>query len=278
MSSEQRIFFTKENLDSFLKEVAKEYRKLSGKAAPAELILIGGASVLINYGFRNMTTDVDAVIEAASSMKEAINRVGDRFGLPNGWLNSDFKRTDSYTPKLVQYATYYRTFSNIVTVRTIAAEYLIAMKLRSGRQYKSDLSDVLGILAEHETSDRPITMDRIKTAVGDLYGDWAVLSDEVKHFIENAMKDGRFDAMYAEIAAGEQAARNALIDFEHEYPGIVNQTNVNDIIQNLRKRQAGAQEAPSEKPSVQDRLQSYQTNQKNAVSKKRRKKHGDWER
>ena len=37
--------FTLDNLDSCLKELAKEFRK----------ILIGGASVLINYGFREMT-------------------------------------------------------------------------------------------------------------------------------------------------------------------------------------------------------------------------------
>ena len=67
MSSEKQFEFTKENIDLYLKEVAKEYRKQAGKKMPAELVLIGGASVLINYGFRNMTTDIDALIQAASS-------------------------------------------------------------------------------------------------------------------------------------------------------------------------------------------------------------------
>ena len=83
MSSNKQFEFTKENIDIYLKEVAKEYRKLVGKGMPAELTLIGGASVLINYGFRNMTTDIDALIHAASSMKDAINRVADRYDLPN---------------------------------------------------------------------------------------------------------------------------------------------------------------------------------------------------
>ena len=146
--SPERIFeFTRENIDTYLKAVAKEYRRLSGKDVPAELILIGGASVLINYGFRNMTSDIDALILAASSMKDAINTVGDKFHLPNGWFNADFEGTSSYTPKLVQYSEYYRTYSNIVSIRTVSAEYLVAMKLRSGRLYKNDLSDILGILA-----------------------------------------------------------------------------------------------------------------------------------
>ena len=43
--------FTKENLDSYLKELAKEFRKKNGTRMPTEIILIGGASILINYGF-----------------------------------------------------------------------------------------------------------------------------------------------------------------------------------------------------------------------------------
>ena len=39
--------FTKENLDSYLKELAKEFRKKNGTRMPAEIILIGGASILI---------------------------------------------------------------------------------------------------------------------------------------------------------------------------------------------------------------------------------------
>ena len=42
MSSEKQIEFTKENIDTYLKEVAKEYRKEIGKNMPAEMILIGG--------------------------------------------------------------------------------------------------------------------------------------------------------------------------------------------------------------------------------------------
>ena len=84
--------FTKENLETYLKEVAKEYRKRSG-AQKAEMILVGGASVLINYDFRESTYEIDADYYPASAMKEAVNIVGDRFDLPVGWLNTDFKQT-----------------------------------------------------------------------------------------------------------------------------------------------------------------------------------------
>jgi len=124
--------FTKENLDEYLKELGKEFRKQNGKTMTGEIILIGGAAILANYHFRHATMDIDAVIRATSVMKDAINTVGDKYGLPNGWLNDDFKNTTSYTDKLFQYSKYYKTFSNVLRVRTVSAEYLISMKLMSG--------------------------------------------------------------------------------------------------------------------------------------------------
>ncbi len=52
MSSEDTNTIDKEKLDVYLKELAKEYRRMGGKAMPAELILIGGAAIIVNYGFR----------------------------------------------------------------------------------------------------------------------------------------------------------------------------------------------------------------------------------
>ena len=58
--------FTREKLDSCLKELAKEFRKRNGNRVSAEIILIGGASILINYGFREMTYDMDAIIKSST--------------------------------------------------------------------------------------------------------------------------------------------------------------------------------------------------------------------
>ncbi|MBR2810727.1 MAG: hypothetical protein IKD69_05030 [Solobacterium sp.] len=203
---------------------------------PAELILIGGASVLINYGFRNMTTGIDALIQAASAMKEAINHVGDRYGLPNGWLNADFMNTDSYSVKLSQFSVYYKTYATIVTIRTVAAEYLIAMKLRSGRQYKSDLSDILGILAEHEKRGMPISMDQIRKAVTDLYGAWESLPETSQAFIENVMEDGHFESLYEQTVSSEKEVGALLVQFDQNYLNVVTGKNVNEIAENLQKK------------------------------------------
>lgn len=236
MSSEKQIEFTRENIDMYLKEAAKEYRKQAGKDMPAEIILIGGASVLVNYGFRNMTTDIDAVIRASSVMEDVIDRIGDRYNLPKGWLNQDFIQTESYSPELARFSRYHRTYSNVLTIRTVAAEYLVAMKLRSGRQYKSDLSDVLGILAEHEKSGNQITMECIQKAVRDLYGDWNAIPEASRNFITNVMSDGHFEMLYRQTLAGEKETRELLIGFEESYPGVTKESNVDKIAENLQKK------------------------------------------
>lgn len=228
--------FTKENLDTYLKELAKEFRRLNGKSMPAEIVLVGGAAILTNYGFRDMTTDIDAVIYAASSMKDAINLVGDKFGLPNGWLNADFMHTGSYSPKLDEFSVYYKSFYGVLSVRTIAAEYLIAMKLRSGRKYKNDLSDVIGILAEHEKRGTPITLEKVDKAVTNLYGGWNTFLEDSKSFIENAIKNGNFENVYTSVRNDEIESRDILIGFEKDYPKVAKESNINDILKILKAK------------------------------------------
>lgn len=228
--------FTKENLDSYLKELAKEYRKLNGKSMPAEIVLVGGAAILTNYGFRDMTTDIDAVIYAASSMKDAINLVGDKFSLPNGWLNADFMHTPSYSPRLDEFSVYYKTFYGVLSVRSVSAEYLIAMKLRSGRKYKNDLSDVIGILAEHEKNNTPITLEKINAAVNNLYGGWDNFPEDSETFIENAMKNGNFTDVYNSVKNEEKDSKDILLDFQKDYPNVAKESNINDIIESLKRK------------------------------------------
>lgn len=228
--------FTKENLNQYLSELAKEFRKLNGKAMPAEIILIGGASILANYGFRDMTYDVDAVIHASSVMKDAANHVSDKLGLPNGWLNMDFRHTKSYSDKLSQVSVYYKTFSNILTVRTVSSEYLIAMKLMSGRQYKFDLSDIAGILWEHQKKGTPISREAIDNAVVVLYGDWSEIPAVSKTFIDDAFRNGDYEKAYRKIRESEQNAKAALLDFDKKYPGELKEDNINSVLEQAKRK------------------------------------------
>ena len=242
MSSENTNYFTKENLDEYLKELGREYRRLMGKSMPAEIIIIGGAAIIANYGFRDMTTDVDAIIRAASSMKDVINRVGDKFNLPNGWLNADFMHTGSYSPKLMEYSVKYRQFSNVLEVRTVSAEYLVAMKLCSGRKYKKDLSDIIGILYEHEKRGVPLTMEDIDRAICNLYGSWDRIPADSVAFIQNIMKNGDLEKVYQAVRDEEKRSKELLVQFEADYPEVTNTENADTILEALKRRKARSEE------------------------------------
>lgn len=222
--------FTKENLDSYLKELAKEFRKLNSNKMPAEIILIGGASVLINYGFREMTYDMDAIINSSSAMKDAINTVGDRLGLPFGWLNTDFMNTASYTPRLARFSKYYKTFSNILQVRTISAEYLVAMKLMAGRQYKNDLSDVVGIIIEQAERGDSLSIERIKKAIVDLYDEYDRIPENSCKFIEAIFEQEDLKGFYKKCMEIELENKDIIIEFQNNYPGALNVDNVDDVL------------------------------------------------
>lgn len=242
MSAE--LAFGKDQIDSYLKEVAKQYKKLNRKGMPAEITLIGGASILINYGFRDSTYDIDALIHASSSIKDAINYVRDTMGLSNGWLNDDFKCTTSYTPRLREFSKYYRTFSNMVTIRTITGEYLVAMKLKAFRQYKHDIPDIVGILREHVRSGDPLTWERIDKAVHDLYDGWEHMSENAQSMIQSIQADEDMDALYDVYAQEESAAKEALLTFDDKYPDVQKEDNLSDILSHLMARRQEEDTAP----------------------------------
>ena len=228
MSTEVR--FTTENLDQYMKALAKAYKKLGGKTMPAEIILIGGAAVLADYGFREATYDIDAIISASSAMEDAIRAVTDEYDLPNGWLNEDFRKTASYTPKLAQYSRHYKTFYGVVTVRIVTGEYLVAMKMVSARQYKNDLSDIVGIIGEHQRRNSPLTLQMIDRAVQELYGSWERISDETKNMVEAALEQPNVSALYQKYRASETEAEAILLDFQQEHPTGVRETDIAGIL------------------------------------------------
>lgn len=235
MLSDDVKAFTKENLNICLKELSREFRKLNGNKMPAEIILVGGASILINYGFRDTTYDCDAIVHASSAMKEAANNVGDRLGLPNGWFNSDFRKTKSYSEKLSQYSKHYRTFFNIVDIRTISGEYLVAMKLMSGRQYKNDMSDIVGILWEQQQMGKTLSFQDIDKAVRNLYDGWETLPENARKLIEEILTGNDLENLYNYYRDTEIKTKQNLVEFEENYPSVLSEKNLDQIIRQLEQ-------------------------------------------
>ena len=231
--SENSMVFTKENINLFFRDLSREYKRLGGKNIPVEIILIGGAAIIESYGFREMTTDIDAILPDVSIMREAINRVRDMHKLPKGWLNADFMKTASWSPKLRQYSVAYRTFNQVLNIRMVTGEYLIAMKLRSGRQYKNDLSDIIGILAEQKKMGSPITMEQIELAVTNLYGGWDGFSEESRQYIQQILAITDYQKAYDTVRNSEIQTSISLSQFQEAYPGILSKENLHSVIDNI---------------------------------------------
>ena len=228
-----KVTFSKDNIDSLLAELAKDYKKKSGKHIPAEIIMVGGAAIVSQYGFRESTTDIDAIILASSAMDEAINTVGNRNNLPMGWINQEFKKTDSYSKKIREYSKYYRTFSNILEVRVLPPEYIAAMKLASLRLYKYDISDVIGIIMSEK-----ISREKIEKAVSDLYGDIKNInqSEKAVRLLDNIYKTENLEELYQETRVDEINNKAVLKSIQENNPESLKKDSIANILEAAKRK------------------------------------------
>ena len=201
------LSLSKEIIESLFLDIDKELKKkLKGKRFSYELIIVGGASILLNYSFREATIDIDCVDINDALMNEIINEVGDKYSLPPGWINTDFLKTDSYSPKLIQYSSFYKSYlNNTLVVRTIKDEYLIAMKIVSARQYKNDYSDIYGIIKEN----KDLSLDKIIVATKELYGSETEINPNMMSFLNAIFKDDTIS--YHQIREKEKKEKLTII-------------------------------------------------------------------
>jgi hypothetical protein len=181
----------KELLEKCLKDLGNLLKKRNKRTgAFCELIIVGGASIVLNYSFRQSTFDIDCADFNGVLMNEMIGSIADKYNLPTDWINTGFTKTPSYSEKNVQYSKYYKSYGNgSLVVRTIKDEYLLAMKVVSGRRYKRDYSDILGIIFECESKHTEITEDKLLKAIINLYGDLSLVDKDTYEFALSAIKD-----------------------------------------------------------------------------------------
>ena len=111
------------------------------------------------------------------------------------------------------------------------------MKMVSARQYKNDLSDIVGIVGEHQHKNNPLTLEQIDRAVCELYGSWSVIEPDTRQLLEQALALPDAFAVYQEYRNAELETKNLLVAFEKEYPNVLQESNLKDILQQARKKQ-----------------------------------------
>lgn len=147
---------TKENIEELLFQFAKRLKKQYGRKFKAELVLVGGAAILTKHHFRQSTIDIDVATSEISSYKDIVRQMADEYNLPDDWLNSDFTRTESYSPKLIQYSKFYREYAQVLKVYAVDDLCLICMKLKSFRYNSKDIFDLENLLNKNKYSFKEI--------------------------------------------------------------------------------------------------------------------------
>src|SRR5437763_14264132 len=80
----------KEDIEKYLRMLGQELQK---KQVTGEILLVGGAVMILEVGNREITKDIDAYFDPkyASAIREAATVIAKREGLLSGWLNDAVK-------------------------------------------------------------------------------------------------------------------------------------------------------------------------------------------
>jgi hypothetical protein len=124
-----------------------------------EVCIYGGAVMMLAYHSRDMTKDVDAIIQPSALGWKLARRVGDELGLPEGWINDDVKMFVAPTERTRPLPW----DAPGIALTAPTAGYLLAMKALACRQplpgFQGDLDDLrflvrkMGVTSVDEIQD-----------------------------------------------------------------------------------------------------------------------------
>ena len=167
------------------KGLRKRLRKQVPKDFRIDLYVVGGDCIVVTLHSRESTMNIDALWQKSGVVQDAINAVGDSNGLGHTWCNSDFKRTTSYTNKILLHSKLYREMDRL-RVYMAKPELLLAMKLISFRVTKpQDIEDAKELVQYLRNKGTDVTSAYLYGLVTKFYGNCDKLSDVSRLFIDN---------------------------------------------------------------------------------------------
>ena len=127
-----------EELDATrLRELFQELSdRLASRGLKAQLFVVGGAAMALEYDGDRLTRDVDAVFEPAADVRRIVEELGVVHNLPPDWINDGakgFMPGQDEQPRIA-------FDSESLLVQVPSPEYLLAMKLHASRDER-DLDD-----------------------------------------------------------------------------------------------------------------------------------------
>lgn len=99
-----------------------------------------------------------------------------------------------------------------------------------------------------------LTFERIDKAVKDLYDGWESMPDNALSVIQSILADEDMDALYDAYAQEESAAKDALLTFEDQYPDVLKEDNLSDILSHLMAKQKAVETEPESEQELRMEL------------------------
>lgn len=160
-------FLTRDQIEQALRRLG-EIAVSEGQSI--ELLIVGGAAMMLGYDARPATRDVDAVFfepPATSVIRRWVEQVASSAGLPNDWLN------DAAKGFLVGHSRGRKVFSAPgIDVWQPLAEQLLSMKLSAWRD-RRDIGDAKTLLQD-------LTKSFSRSEIWERIGPFVVPGSELK--------------------------------------------------------------------------------------------------
>jgi hypothetical protein len=122
----QTARFSKQELEKLL-SLLNEQLQING--VTGEVCIVGGAAMILAFGSRESTRDIDALLMTPASVRTAVQQVAEAGGLSSNWLNDGAKGFAS------ELSTEMKEVLNFSHLRVVAppAAYILAMKCLAAR-------------------------------------------------------------------------------------------------------------------------------------------------
>lgn len=139
---DKRVELSKEDMLFYLNELNE---RLASVDKQGEILLTGGAAMALVFNARDTTGDMDALFYPTDDLRKIISDMATKYskqGLESDWLND---AVSIYVTEKINFVPFME-LSNL-TIKSVDAESLLAMKLTAARRHTSkDMDDSIFLM------------------------------------------------------------------------------------------------------------------------------------
>ncbi|MCL2545773.1 MAG: DUF6036 family nucleotidyltransferase [Oscillospiraceae bacterium] len=148
---------TREDILKYFEEINS---RLAAENKHGDIYVVGGAAMTMVFNARTSTYDIDAIFAPKEDLRAIISDIAEKHSLNEDWLNDGAK---GFVTDKMKFQTHL-SYSNL-TVLSVDAESLLAMKLTSARANSKDMDDSIFLMKELGIQNEKELFDIIDTYI-----------------------------------------------------------------------------------------------------------------